>query len=56
MVYFPADIKHEVPHTFSVICMGQIGSSLFVVLCCSGVGSDCFYGFPQEGQRQDGRA
>ena len=40
---------------FFEICMGQIGSSLFVVLSCSGLVSDCFYGFLQEGQRQDGR-
>ena len=43
-------------HTFVfVICMGQIGSSFFVDLSCSGLVYDCVYGFPQEGQRQDGR-
>ena len=56
MAIFLFEINHNVLHTcLVVICMGQIGSSRFVVLSWSGLLSDCFYGFPQEGQRQDGR-
>ena len=54
---FHVEINHNVLHTFVfVICMGQICSSFFVCLKLFRFGFRLFlYGFPQEGQRQDGR-
>ena len=57
MVIIRVENNHDVLHTF-LFC-NLYGSDwfkpFFVVLSCSGLVSDCFHGFPQEGQRQDGR-